>query len=255
MEFAYNGKFYHGWQIQPNAITVQEMMNKAFSALLGEEVNLIGAGRTDTGVHAAHFVAHMDIESPVPDTRDLVFKANRFLNSGIRIDKIKEVAVDLHARFSAVSRTYHYIISRSVAPFMEDFSWNISRDMDFEKIVQATELLKNFKDFTSFARLHAENKTNDCQIMSTEWKQQGDLWIFSIKADRFLRNMVRAIVGTLVDVGTGKISPEEFQNIINRKDRSAAGQSAPARGLFLTHVEYPENGFQTTPKSPFYRFF
>jgi len=255
IEFAYNGKFYHGWQIQPNAITVQEVMNKAFSTLLGEEVNLVGAGRTDTGVHASHFVAHMDLSLPLSDPLDLVYKANRFLQGGVRIDRIQEVAPDLHARFSALSRTYHYIISRSKAPFMDDFSWNISRDMDFEKIILATESLGGFTDFTSFARLHADNKTNDCKIMDTKWQQCGDIWVFSIKADRFLRNMVRAIVGTLADVGTGKISSKEFQDIIMIKDRSKAGQSAPAQGLFLTHVEYPEDGFTTSPQSPFYRFF
>ncbi len=255
LEFAYNGKFYHGWQIQPNALTVQEVLNKSFSTLLDQEINMLGAGRTDTGVHAAHFVAHMDVQNPILDPDDLVFRANRFLKGGIRIDTIQAVPSDLHARFSALSRTYHYIISRKKSPFLEDFSWYLSRDMNFASICEATEILSGFKDFTSFARLHSDNKTNDCIIFKANWKQEGDNWIFSIRADRFLRNMVRAIVGTLVDVGTGKINTDDFRTIILAKDRSAAGQSAPAQGLFLTNVEYQEEKFRTTPRPPFFKFF
>lgn len=255
VEFAYNGKPYHGWQIQPNALTVQEDMNKAFSTILGEDLNMVGAGRTDTGVHASHFVAHMDLVKEISDPEGLVFKANRFLNGGINISRIQLVDPDLHARFSALSRTYHYIISRDNSPFMDDFSWFCPREMNLDSIREATEKLKRVTDFTSFARLHADNKTNDCKIMDAEWAEYGSSWVFKVKADRFLRNMVRAIVGTLVDVGAGKTSQKEFMKIIDAKDRSAAGQSAPAKGLFLTHVEYPKDGFQTSPRSPFYRFF
>lgn len=255
IEFAYNGKLYHGWQIQPNAITVQEVLNRAFSILLGEEINLVGAGRTDAGVHAAHFVAHMDLASPVPDPAELVYKANRFIQEGIRIDAVREVAPDLHARFSALSRTYHYIISRKKSIFLDDFSWVFSRDMDFDKICEASDSLSSFTDFTSFARLHADNKTNDCQVFIASWKQYEDIWVFQVKADRFLRNMVRAMVGTLVDVGLGRISSDDFSKIILAKDRSVAGQSAPAQGLFLTHVEYAKDGILTSPRSPFFRFF
>ncbi len=255
LEFAYNGKLYHGWQIQPNALTVQEELNNAFSTLLGEKINLVGAGRTDAGVHAAHFVAHMDLAAPVLDPAELVFKANRFIQGGIRIDAVREVASDFHARFSALSRTYHYIISRKKSAFLDDFSWSLSRDMNFDKICEASECLSSFTDFTSFARLHTDNKTNDCQVALASWKQYDDTWVFKVKADRFLRNMVRAMVGTLIDVGLGKISPDGFREIILAKDRSAAGQSAPAQGLFLTHVEYPKDGFQTSPRSPFFKFF
>jgi tRNA pseudouridine38-40 synthase len=255
IEFAYHGKYYHGWQIQPNAITVQEVMNKAFTTLLGEEINLLGAGRTDTGVHAAHFVAHMDLKDPVLDTDDLIFKANRFLQFGIRIDSIRAVDSDLHARFSAISRTYHYIITQKKSPFLDDFSWYLSREMNLDSLSKASDSLLSFNDFTSFARLHADTKTNNCVISHAAWNREGEYLIFSIKADRFLRNMVRAIVGTLVDVGIGKIGIDDFRNIILAKDRSAAGQSAPAQGLFLTHVEYPAELFETTARPAFYNFF
>lgn len=255
IEFAYNGKTFHGWQIQPNAITVQEELNRAFSVLLGEQVNLVGAGRTDTGVHAAHFVAHMDVTIPILKPDEMVFKVNRYLQGGIHIDSIIEVASDLHARFSAISRTYNYIISRKRSVFLEDFTWYLPQEMDFDKMCEASGCLSEFKDFTSFARLHADNKTNDCIIALAGWKRYSDFWVFEIKADRFLRNMVRAIVGTLVDVGKGKIRQDEFRRIILNKDRSLAGQSAPAQGLFLTHVEYPRDGFISSPKSPFYNFF
>jgi len=255
LELAYKGKFFHGWQVQPNAFTVQEALNQAFSTLLHEKINLVGAGRTDTGVHASHFVAHFDLRTPIKDKSELLFKLNRFLKTGIRIDTIREVGLDLHARFSATSRTYHYIITPERSPFLEDYSWSIPRSLNYDSICEATDSLKNYTDFTSFARLHTDNKTNNCLIADIRWEQNDDYLLFRIQADRFLRNMVRAIVGTLVDVGLGRTSLQEFQDIINAKDRSAAGQSAPAHGLFLTHVEYPQDCFMTTPRSPFYGFF
>lgn len=255
IELAFNGKFFHGWQVQPNAITVQEVLNQAFTTLLGESVNLVGAGRTDTGVHASHYVAHMNLSARIIDTDDLVFKANRFLPGSIRIDKIAPVSPDLHARFSAVSRTYNYIISRHKSPFMEDFSWILNRKLDFQVMKNASETISGFTDFTSFARLHSDNKTNECNILSAGWEDYGDYWIFSITADRFLRNMVRAIVGTMVEAGIGKISLDDLKIIIASKDRSAAGQSAPPQGLFLTHIQYPAGTFNTNPASPFIKFF
>ncbi len=255
IEFAYNGKSYHGWQIQPNALTVQEVLNNTFSTLLGEQVNLVGAGRTDTGVHAAHFVAHVDLKLPILNPEEMVYKANRFIQGGIRIDAIREVSSDLHARFSALSRTYHYVVSRKKSVFLGDFAWHISRDLDFDLLCEAAKSLTGYTDFTSFARLHADNKTNDCKVVLANWKKYGDYWVFQIKADRFLRNMVRAIVGTLLEVGRNKITLDEFREIILAKDRSLAGQSAPAHGLFLSHVEYPQEGFQTSPRSPFFELF
>ncbi len=255
VEFAYNGGKYHGWQIQPNAITIQEVLNKALSTLLKQDINMVGAGRTDTGVHASHFVAHFDINEEIMDQKDLVIRMNRFLGSDIRIDRIMKVQNDLHARFSALSRTYNYVVSRKKSPFLNDFSWTIYYQLDFDRICEATKCLKEYTDFTSFARLHADTKTNDCDIREAEWLVKGDYWVFRIKANRFLRNMVRAIVGTLVEVGRDKISLDEFKQIIESKNRSSAGQSAPPQGLFLTHIEYPDDKFKASPGPIFFDLF
>ncbi len=252
VEFAYNGGKYHGWQVQPNAVTVQEVLTKAISTLLRQEVNLVGAGRTDAGVHASHFVAHFDIDEEIIDNNVLVDKLNRFLGSDIRIDRILKVPNDLHARFSALSRTYHYVISRKKSPFLNDFAWNIYQPLDYDKMQEATKHILEYRDFTSFARLHADTKTNDCEIMEAEWFEKGDYWVLRIQANRFLRNMVRAIVGTMVEVGRGKISLDDFRRIIELKNRSLAGQSAPPQGLFLTHIEYPDDIFKASPRRVFF---
>ena len=252
VELAYNGSKYHGWQIQPNAITVQEVLNKALSTLLNCEVNLVGAGRTDTGVHASHFVAHFNLEKELQDAANLVYKLNRYLSSDIRIDRILLVDNELHARFSAVARTYHYVISRNKSPFLDEFAWTYTRDLDLGQLKEASKVLMEYSDFTSFARLHADTKTTICELREAEWTVQNDYWIFKVTADRFLRNMVRAIVGTLMEVGSGKLSIKEFKAIIEGKDRSLAGQSAPPQGLFLSNIEYPQDLFKSQPKGAFF---
>ena len=188
----------------------------------------------------------------LPDTEDLVYKLNRYLSSDIRIDRIILVDSELHARFSAVSRTYHYIISREKAPFLDDFTWTYGRDLDLGLLTEAAGILKEYTDFTSFARLHADTKTNICDLKEAEWIVNGTYLVFKVTADRFLRNMVRAIVGTLLDVGNGKIGISEFRKIIESKNRSLAGQSAPPQGLFLSYIEYPEDLFKSQPKGAFF---
>lgn len=239
IQLAYNGTRYHGWQIQPNANTVQEELNKAISLLLREEVNVVGAGRTDTGVHASFFIAHFELKKALKDTTRFCFKLNSFLPNDIRIDKIYQVKNDMHARFSAVSRTYHYYISNKKEPFNNEFTSIIPFQLHIEKMNEASKVLFDYSDFTSFSKLHTDVKTNDCKIMEAEWRLEDGRIVFEIKADRFLRNMVRAIVGTLLKVGQDKLTIDEFRTIIEKKDRGVAGASAKAKGLFLTHIEYP----------------
>ena len=251
MELAYHGKPYHGWQIQPNAPTVQETLTKALSIILKHDLNIVGAGRTDTGVHAAHFVAHFDWTGKDFSTSDLAYKLNRYFPNNIRIDNIQEVDPQTHCRFSASKRTYHYLISREKSTFFSDYTWFLYNDLDISKMNAASEILLNKSDFTSFARLHADTKTNICQLFKAAWTEKGSILVFEISADRFLRNMVRAIVGSLVEVGKGKTSLDDFDRIIQQMDRSAAGQSAPAHGLFLSRIDYPSELFQIHPKNPF----
>jgi len=251
MELAYHGKPYHGWQIQPNAPTVQEALIKALSIILKHDVNIVGAGRTDTGVHAAHFVAHFDWTGKDFSTTDLAYKLNRYFPNNIRIDNVQEVDSQTHSRFSASRRTYHYLISREKSTFLSEYTWFLQNDLDIRKMNTASEILLNNSDFTSFARLHADTKTNICQLSKAFWTEKGSILVFEISADRFLRNMVRAIVGSLVEVGKGKTSSDDFDKIIEQMDRSAAGQSAPAHGLFLSRIDYPSELFQTHPKKPF----
>ena len=241
LQLSYNGTNYHGWQVQPNAVSVQEVMEKALSTLLREEINVVGAGRTDTGVHASFFVLHFDVENENSDAENLVYKLNRFLPHDIAVQKIWMVKPDTHARFDAVSRTYHYYISAEKDPFTIDTSYLYTGFLDVGKMNDAARVLFEFHDFTSFSRLHTDVKTNNCKIYKAEWKKEGTKLLFVIKADRFLRNMVRAIVGTLLEVGRRKMSVDDFRKIIEMKDRGAAGASAPAHGLFLTNIEYPKD--------------
>lgn len=239
LQLNYKGTNYHGWQVQPNAISVQEVMEKALSTLLREEISVVGAGRTDTGVHASFFVLHFDTENESFDNENLVYKLNRFLPPDIAVQKIWKVKSEAHARFDAVSRTYHYYISTEKDPFTIETSYQYSGFLDLDKMNDAARILFEFEDFTSFSRLHTDVKTNNCKIYKAEWKKEGTQLVFGIKADRFLRNMVRAIVGTLLEVGRGKLSVNDFRKIIEMKDRGEAGASAPAQGLFLTDIEYP----------------
>lgn len=241
LQLSYKGTCYHGWQVQPNAISVQEVMEKALSVLLREEISVVGAGRTDTGVHASFFVLHFDTEKEDIDSVNLAYKLNRFLPSDIAVRKLWKVKNGAHARFDAVSRTYHYYISTKKDPFATETSYTYTGFLDVDKMNKAAKVLFEFVDFTSFSKLHTDVKTNNCKIFQAEWKAEGAQLVFFIKADRFLRNMVRAIVGTLLEVGKGKLTVKEFREIIEAKDRGGAGASAPAEGLFLTDIEYPED--------------
>ena len=237
---SYRGTSYHGWQIQPNSLTVQQILDDALSVVLNEKILTIGAGRTDAGVHALFFCAHFD--SIIPDltsVKNIIFKLNSFLPKDISVTSIKQVLPNANARFSAISRLYTYYISRNKDPFSENTSWMIHSDLNIIIMNEACSILLDYSDFTSFSKLHSDTKTNICKIYLANWEQKDNLLIFTIKADRFLRNMVRAIVGTMVEIGSGKINLKEFEDIILAKDRCKAGKSAPAKGLFLTDIEYP----------------
>lgn len=244
IELAYKGTNFHGWQIQPNAHTVQESLEKCLSAITRESIALTGAGRTDTGVHAGYFVAHFDSERENLDYPDFAHKMNSFLNPDVVIFGLSKVSARAHARFDALSRTYQYHLNLRKDPFTVETSWYFFRQPDVVKMNEAGKLLFEYLDFTSFSKLHTDVKTNNCKIYQAEWTQQGSTVIFTVKADRFLRNMVRALVGTILEVGIGKIDLAGFRRIIEQKDRGAAGLSVPAHGLFLTDIEYPEEVFK-----------
>lgn len=239
IQLAYNGSRYHGWQIQPGAKTVQEEINRALTTLLRQEIYVVGAGRTDTGVHASFFVAHFDIEVPLQDLQHTVYKLNRLLDKDIVIYNIYPVAADMHARFSALSRTYRYYIDKQKDPFTCDYAWKTYPLPDIQRMNEACRLLFDYTDFTSFSKLHTDVKTNNCTILEAYWVETEKQLIFTIKANRFLRNMVRAIVGTLVEAGRGKLTLQDVRKIIESKNRCNAGTSVPAQALFLCDIEYP----------------
>lgn len=243
IKLAYNGKAYHGWQWQENAITVQQVLEEALSAIFAGKIAVTGAGRTDTGVHAREFYAHFDHEKHFEDAelKEKIFKLNGFLPADILISDIMRVKDDAHARFSALSRTYEYYISTRKDPFNNELAWLVYGSLDIDEMNKGAAILLEYKDFTSFSKLHTQVNTNNCNVMEAAWKSKDHLLVFNIKADRFLRNMVRAIVGTLVDIGKKKTDIEDLRNIIEAKDRSAAGLSVPAHGLFLANIEY-DNG-------------
>lgn len=236
----YDGTAYHGWQIQPNAITVEETVENALATLLRQPVDIVGAGRTDTGVHARQMVAHFDWLSDLPmQTGQLVYKLNKILPHSIAIMKIEQVADDMHARFSAKARTYHYYIHSQKDAFLNQHSHFITYNLDYEKMNQGADIMKQYKDFESFCKSNSDVKTTLCEIYDAKWHLTSDSTAyFSITANRFLRNMVRAIVGTLIDVGRGKIELDELRRIIENKNRSTAGDSMPAKALFLENIEY-----------------
>jgi len=241
---SYKGTSYHGWQIQPNSVTVQKILDDALSVVLSEKISTIGAGRTDTGVHAKVFCAHFDSISPDHSTlKNLVFRLNRYLPEDISVNSIKKVLPDANARYSAISRTYKYYISRIKDPFFDNSSWFLHGNIDIAAMNEACGLLFNNSDFTSFSRLHSNTKTNICKIYVAKWVEADNRLVFTIKADRFLRNMVRAIVGTMIEIGFGKMNLKAFEEIILTKDRCRAGKSAPAKGLFLADIEYPKEIF------------
>ena len=237
IELSYNGKNYHGWQMQPDAISIQEKLNEALSKVWQETIEVVGAGRTDTGVHAKQMFAHFDAQSQVKE--EIVYKLNSILPNDIVVSKLVEVEPEKHARFDAVSRSYEYKIWLGRNPFLLDFYWQIhSQYLDVKAMNQAAKILLKYKDFQSFSKVKTDVYTYNCDIFDAYWEVNNEELTFYISANRFLRNMVRAIVGTMVDVGLGKISVLDFEEIIKSKNRSNAGLSVPARGLFLTEIKY-----------------
>jgi tRNA pseudouridine38-40 synthase len=238
MQLSYRGTRYFGWQRQPNAVSVQEEIEKALSTILREKITVVGAGRTDTGVHASFYVLHFDCATEISEDMNLVYHLNRFLPNDIAVQQIAKTNPEFHARFGAVSRTYKYYISTVKDPFATETTYQFTVPLDIEKMNEAAKTLFEYTDFTSFAKLHTDVKTNNCKIFRAEWEKVGEMLVFTIKADRFLRNMVRAIVGTLLEVGKGKISVDDFRKIIESKNRGAAGTSVPPQGLFLVNIGY-----------------
>ncbi len=240
IEIAYNGKNYFGWQRQPEQMSVQEVLEERLSTLLREEIKLTGAGRTDTGVHAKQLFAHFDSDK-IENFDDFIFRMNSFLPKDISLKNIFKVKQDAHARFDAVEREYEYLISLEKDPFSQDFAFQINNKPDVDLMNQAAEMLLCHKDFQCFSRSKTDVKTYNCTIVKAHWEAKNNRLIFTIAADRFLRNMVRAIVGTLLDVGYGKTTLKDFKAILKSKSREEAGASAPAHGLYLTKVVYPNN--------------
>lgn len=244
IKLAYKGTNYHGWQVQPNAITVQELLNKAFSTIFRSPLEVVGAGRTDTGVHAEEFFAHVDIENEF-NPQEIIYKLNGLLPNDIVVYDIFETTENAHARFDAASRSYEYRIFLGKNPFLTETAWQlITTNLAVDKMNEAADILKTHTNFKCFSRSNSDVRTYNCNIMQAGWKQTDQLLVFHITADRFLRNMVRAIVGTLIEIGKGKMTLEEFKSVIESENRCNAGPSAPAQGLFLTQVTYPKTIFK-----------
>lgn len=237
VEFSYKGTNYHGWQIQPNALSVQQMLNNALSVLLNQTTDTVGAGRTDSGVHARQMFAHFDSPA-IDDIPKLIYKLNSYLPKDIAIHNLISVHDSAHARFDATSRSYEYHIHTKKNPFAIDNSWLVSQPLDFDLMNAAAAMLLGHRDFQCFSKSNTDVHTFNCEITEAYFSAGPSGLTFKISADRFLRNMVRAIVGTLVDVGTTKRSVTDFEQIIEGKNRQNAGKSAPAHGLFLTEVKY-----------------
>ena len=244
IQFSYFGTAYHGWQKQPNAVTVQSVLEDAFSKLLRNGISLMGAGRTDTGVHARQMYAHFDAE-PITNVADLVYRLNAFLPDDIAVQKILEVKEDAHARFDATARTYEYWVTQEKNVFLANRAYYVRHPLDVAKMNSAAMLLLQHTDFECFSKSNTGVKTYRCQVNDAKWERQDDKLVFNITADRFLRNMVRAIVGTLLAIGSDKLNEEGLKRILDSKDRSEAGTSVPAKGLYLTKIQYPENTFRT----------
>lgn len=252
LEIAYDGTRYHGWQTQPNAVAVQQKLNEALATLLRQPVETTGAGRTDTGVHARQLFVHITTEAPQPleggaevewQSSYSPFRGlgglNALLPHDIAVKRIIPVHADAHARFDATLRSYEYHIHFGKDPFKQNYSWQIKGDLDVELMNQAAQILMEYTDFSCFSKSNTQVKTNNCKIERAQWVRKDDGLVFYISADRFLRNMVRAIVGTCMMVGRKEIGPEGIRQIIESKNRSNAGTSVPACGLYLTEVKYP----------------
>lgn len=238
IHFAYDGTNYHGWQIQPDANSVQEELQKALSVLLRHDVEIVGAGRTDAGVHARQMVAHLEWDGQL-DCQQTAYRLGRMLPRDIAIYCMEPVADDMHARFSAVRRTYHYYLHTERDPFCRQYSCELHYDLDFERMNEAGRILCTYEDFGAFCKSHSDVKTTLCKVSEAHWIQVDSThWYFRISANRFLRNMVRAVVGTMIDVGRGRITLDDFRKIVEGKQRTQAGESMPAHALFLEEIEY-----------------
>ena len=244
LQLAYDGAGFHGWQSQPNACSVQQTIEEALATVLRCPVSITGAGRTDTGVNARRMFAHFDVGIPIKDPSRLLTSLNRMVGPGIAIQRLIPVEESSHARFDALSRTYKYFVVFEKSPFLRSTSWYSPVALDVIKMNDAARILMDTKDFTSFAKLHGDSVTNICDVTQSRWEVYENIFgvpgiVFTITANRFLRNMVRAIVGTLVDVGRGKLTTQDFRDIISRQNRCAAGTSMPPQALFLWDVRYP----------------
>lgn len=236
---SYDGTRYHGWQVQPNGPSVQEKLQWALSTILRQDIFVTGAGRTDAGVHARMMVAHFDVETMVYELQDLTYKLNRLLPQDIAIQMMEPVSDEMHARFSATSRTYHYYIHTVKDPFLRAYSCELHYPLDFQLMNEAAAILMTYENFGAFCKAHADVKTTLCHITAAQWHQTSpSSWYFEITANRFLRNMVRAVVGTLIDVGRGRLSLDDFRKVVEGKRRTEAGESMPANALFLEEVKY-----------------
>ena len=249
LDLAYDGTHFHGWQSQPNALGVQAVLEEALSVIFRDKTPVTGAGRTDAGVHARRMYAHFDTVEPIVDKDKILLSLNRMAGKDIVIRDILAVRADAHARFDALSRTYRYYVTSEKNPFASSYSWECRRALDVSRMNEAACMLLDVDDFTSFAKLHSDTRTNICNVSHAEWKYmesegpgagRSEMRVFTISADRFLRNMVRAVVGTLVEVGTGRMSLSQFREVIEKRDRCAAGTSMPAKALFLEEIVYPE---------------
>ncbi len=248
IQLSYDGTGYHGWQVQPNGVSVQEVLQKALSTLLRQPTEVTGAGRTDAGVHASMMVAHFDWpaahegegceEAPL-DCTQLTYKLNRLLPPDVAVQAVRPVGPEMHARFSATRRTYHYYIHTRKDPFLRGYSWQVNVPLDFALMNEAAQVLLEYSDFTSFSKTGTDVKTNICQLTEARWEQlKPGEWRFTVSANRFLRNMVRAIVGTLVEVGRHRMTISQMRHAIEAKDRQRAGESVPGHALYLTNLEY-----------------
>lgn len=244
IELAYNGSAYNGWQRQPNAISIQELLEEALGKLLSKSIAIVGAGRTDTGVHALQMFAHFDVEQDINKPKELVFLLNSFLKNDITIKNIVRVKLDTHARFDATYRSYEYHISTVKDPFHSGLHYYLKSKPNIDLMNQAAKIILKHENFQCFSKSNTDVKTFICNVKTAVWKQEESSLVFYIRANRFLRNMVRAIVGTLLEIGFEKRIVEDMEDVIKSKDRSQAGFSAPAHGLYLTHIEYPENIFE-----------
>ena len=238
IELAYKGKNYFGWQRQPNEISVQEVLEDKLSVILREKIVVVGAGRTDTGVHAKQMYAHFDFSGEI-ELEKFTFKLNSFLPKDISVYRIFPVKDDAHTRFDATSRAYEYHIHLGKNPFLTDDTHQIYHELDLDKMNEAAKLMYDYTDFKCFSKSNTDVRTYNCDVMNAVWEKKDNQLIFHVKADRFLRNMVRAIVGTLLEVGVGKKNVEDFKQVLESRDRRQAGTSVPAQGLYLTEIVYP----------------